>query len=71
MQTSAKELARDELRIARQDLHIAKGVDFLDLALRMDMGTASTVEILAAKDKQVRDLLAREIPALEKRLKQW
>lgn len=66
-----KEIARDELRIAREDLRVVRGADFLDLALRMDMGTASTEEILRAKERQVRGLLAREIPALEARLRTW
>lgn len=66
-----KEIARDELRIARADARVVAGADFLDLALRMDMGTASSAEILEAKLRQVRDLLERRIPALEARLRTW
>ena len=66
-----EEIARAELRIAREDLRLIGGVDFLDLALRMDMGTASTEEILVAKMAQVRNLLEVELPRLAERLKQW
>lgn len=66
-----RRIAREELRIAREDLRIVREADFLDLAYRMDMGTASSGEILTAKIAQVRGLLETELPRWEKRLKRW
>ena len=65
------ELARAELQTARQDLKLVQGVDFLDLGLRLDMGVASTVEILEAKIRQVEKLLAEELPQWREELLQW
>ena len=64
-------LARDELDIARQALQLVRGVDFLDLSLRLDMGTASTTEILTAKIAQVEHLLSTELPAWRQELLRW
>ena len=66
-----QEIARAELDLARQDLALVKGVDFLDLDLRLDMGTASTETILRAKIRQVQDLLRTELPNWRKELLQW
>ena len=66
-----EQIARAELDIARQDLKLVKGVDYLDLSLRLDMGTASTEEILKAKIRQVKGLLAEELPAWRELLQQW
>lgn len=65
------ELARAELQTARQDLKLIQGVDFLDLGLRLDMGVASTVQILEAKIRQVEKLLAEELPAWREQLLRW
>lgn len=65
------ELARAELETARQDLKLVQGVDFLDLGLRLDMGVATTVEILAAKVRQVEKLLNEELPAWREELLRW
>lgn len=66
-----EQLARAELEIARRDLALVRGVDFLDLGLRLDMGTASTVEILKAKIRQVEKLLAEELPHWRQALQRW
>ena len=65
------QLAREELTAARQALRLTRGVDFLDLALRLDMGTASTQELLTAKVAQLEDLLARRLPAWREELSRW
>jgi len=66
-----RQLARSELQIAQQDLKLIRGADFLDLALRLDMGVASTAEILQAKIRQVGKLLAEELPQWKKELLRW
>ena len=66
-----EEIARAELDLAQQDLSLIKGVDFLDLDLRLDMGTASTEVILKAKIQQVLNLLSTELPRWRKELLQW
>jgi hypothetical protein len=65
------EIAAHELRIARDALDLVKGVDFLDLSLRLDMGVASTEEILLAKIRQVEDILSKRLPEWEVVLLQW
>ena len=45
--------------------------DFVDLGLRLDMGTASTPEILKAKIDQVTNLLKHELPAWRQELLRW
>ena len=46
-------------------------MDFLDLSLRLDMGTASTEAILKAKIQQVEELLFRDLPAWREELQRW
>jgi hypothetical protein len=65
------ELAQEELRIAREDRQIIRNADFLDLSLRLDMGTASQVDILKSKIKQVRRLLRVDLPALRGTIGTW
>lgn len=60
-------IAQEELRIARDDLKLVKGVDYLNQSLRLDMGTASQEVILAAKIGQVERLLAAELPKFEQK----
>ncbi len=64
-------LARDELRLARAADRLAGGVDFLNLELRLDMGTASTHRILQAKIAQLERLLAVELPAWRAEISRW
>lgn len=64
-------LAGEELDTARLDLALVKDVDFLDLRLRLDMGTSSTAEILHAKIAQVENLLAEGLPAWRESLLRW
>lgn len=66
-----REIAMAELQIARDDLTLIEGVDFLDLSLRLDMGVASTEEILRAKIRQLEQLIASELPEWQERLLQW
>ncbi|MDP6740905.1 MAG: hypothetical protein QF404_12930 [Planctomycetota bacterium] len=66
-----REIACDELAIARKDLALVKNVDFLDLSLRLDMGTESTETILKAKVRQIQDLLKHGLPQLERELRTW
>jgi hypothetical protein len=66
-----EQLAQKELETARRDLKLVQGVDFLDLRLRLDMGTASTAKILQAKIAQVEHLLAVELPAWRQSLLRW
>lgn len=65
------ELAQAELQTARADLKLVQGADFLDLGLRLDMGVATTEEILTAKISQVEKLLAEELPAWREELMRW
>jgi hypothetical protein len=65
------QLARQELGAARQALRLVRDVDFLDLALRLDMGTASTEQILAAKVEQLRELIDDRLPAWREELQRW
>ena len=64
-------IAHAELDIARRDLALIKGTDFLDLSLRLDMGTASTEAILEAKIRQIETLISRDLPRWRARLHQW
>ena len=64
-------IAGDELRIARAARKLIKGVDFLDLGLRLDMGTATTGEILTAKIAQVAEVLADALPRWREQLQSW
>jgi len=66
-----EQIARAELDLARRDLRLVRGVDFLDLSLRLDMGTASTEAILKAKIQQVEELLSGELPAWRETLQRW
>ena len=66
-----EQLARAELGLARKDLALVKDVDFLDLGLRLDMGVASTADILRAKIRQVEQLLADDLPTWRASLRQW
>lgn len=65
------EIAREELATAKAALRLVRGVDFLDLALRLDMGTASTEQLLTAKVAQVGQLLAQRLPAWRQHLQTW
>lgn len=64
-----QEIAKVELEIAKEDLDMIKGVDFLDLSLRLDMGTASLETIMRAKIKQVSFLLKQDIPQWREQLR--
>jgi len=66
-----EQIAASELEIARQDLRLIRGVDYLDLHLRLDMGTASTEAILKAKIEQVKGLLSEELPEWKQKLQEW
>ena len=65
------EIAQQEIKIARQELTLVKGVEFLDLSLRLDMSTASLEEILRAKIAQVQTLLRQDLPAWRQQLQTW
>jgi len=65
------EIAGDELAIARRDLSLIRGVSFLDLGLRLDMGTATTATMLEAKIAQIQRLLAEELPAWRDQILTW
>ena len=64
-------IAQEELAIAKKDLALVSKTDFLDLGLRLDMGTASTPTILKAKIDQVTNLLEHELPAWREELLNW
>ena len=64
-------IALAERDIARRDLALVKGVDFLDLSLRLDMGTASTETILKAKIRQLDTLLSTDLPRWRETLLLW
>jgi hypothetical protein len=64
-------LAQAERRIARQAERLIAGADYLDLELRLDMGTAPTRQILRAKVEQLTALLDVELPAWRERLLRW
>jgi len=66
-----EQIAASELEIARQDLRLIRGVDYLDLHLRLDMGTASTEAMLKAKVEQVKGLLAKGLPEWKQKLLEW
>ncbi|MEW6753324.1 MAG: hypothetical protein AB1505_20435 [Candidatus Latescibacterota bacterium] len=68
---SMEELARAEVELARRDLELVERGDFLDLGLRLDMGTASSPQILRAKIRQVEHLLREELPAWRLQLSTW
>ena len=61
-------IAKAELEIATKDLRLIKGVDFLDLSLRLDMGTESLESIMRAKIKQVSFLIKKELPQWREQL---
>lgn len=69
--TRMEKIARDELRIAKASLILTRGVDALDLSLRLDMGVSSTDKMLTAKIKQVEKLLLHDLPAWRKKLLTW
>jgi hypothetical protein len=64
-------IAHEEQTIARKDLSLIQNADFLDLGLRLDMGTESTTTILKAKIDQVEHLLKTELPEWKKQLLTW
>jgi hypothetical protein len=64
-------IAAAELDLARQDLELIRDVDYLDLRLRLDMGTASTETILEAKIRQVEQLLNEDFPAWREERLRW
>ena len=64
-------IAKEELDIAHKELALIKGIDFLDLSLRLDMGAASLEEIMEAKINQVTSILKEELPAWRKLLLKW
>lgn len=66
-----RKIAADELAIARADLALVRGVDFLNLGLRLDMGTACTEAILEAKIRQVDRLLKEDLPRWRETLQTW
>ncbi len=66
-----KKIAENELKIAKEELKLIKGVDFLDLSLRLDMGTASLESIMRAKVEQVSTLLKEELPQWHKEVCTW
>jgi hypothetical protein len=66
-----EQVAREELKTARQALRLVADTDYLDLSLRLDMGTVSTEQILQAKVIQVEDLLARRLPEWREQLQTW
>jgi len=66
-----EQLARAELAIAKAALKLAAGVDYLDISLRLDMGSSSTTAVLSAKIKQVEHLLSKELPAWSKEALRW
>lgn len=66
-----EKIAIDELQIAKEELKLIRGVDFLDLSLRLDIETASLESIMQAKIKQVTSLLKNELPQWEKQLLTW
>ena len=65
------EIAEAEAEIARLDLELVAGVDYLDLSLRLDMGTASTEAILKAKIRQVKRLIDKDLPLWRESLVSW
>jgi hypothetical protein len=64
-------IARAELDIARRDLALVREVDFLDIGLRLDMGTASTEAMLQAKIHQIEALLSTELPEWREEMLRW
>lgn len=66
-----RQIAIEELRIARAALSLVRHADYLDTALRMDMGVAATTTMLQAKIKQISHLLKVEFPEREKEMRQW
>ena len=66
-----EQIAASELEIARRDLRLIRGADYLDLRLRLDMGTASTEAMLKAKIEQVKELLATGLPEWKEMLLTW
>ena len=68
-------LAQQELEMTRSALKLicvrGEALDFLDLRLRLDMGTASTPQILTAKTAQLERLLTEQLPAWRDELQVW
>ncbi|MBD03401.1 MAG: hypothetical protein CME24_03525 [Gemmatimonadetes bacterium] len=68
-------LAQQELEMTRSALKLicvrGEALDFLDLRLRLDMGTASTPQILTAKIAQLERLLTEQLPAWRNELQVW
>ena len=66
-----EKIASDELEIAREDLKLIRGVDFLDLSLRLDADIASLEVIMQAKIKQVKLVIKEQIPQWRRELLSW
>ena len=66
-----RSLAQAELVLAQRELALVDGVDFLDLGLRLDMGTHDTPAILRAKIRQVEHVLNVELPQWRAELTRW
>ena len=64
-------MIRSEQAVAREDGKLIRGVDFLDLSLRLDMGAASLEAMLKAKQAQLDRLLRIDLPAWRKELRTW
>jgi len=68
-------LAQQELQMTQSALKLITdrggALDFLDLRLRLDMGTASAPQILTAKVKQLQRLLGEQLPAWRDELHVW
>ncbi len=69
------QLADQELRMTRAALKLIEdrgaALDFLDLTLRLDMGTSSTSQILTAKISQLERLLEQQMPQRRQQLHRW
>ena len=61
-------IAVEEREIARRDLELVGASEALDLRYRLDMGVASTTDLLEAKIRQLDALLTDGLPALRQRL---
>jgi hypothetical protein len=62
-----EKIARQERALTEEALGLARRTDFLDLSLRLDMGTATAVGILTARLAQIDRLLSVEMPQWRKR----
>ncbi len=65
------EIASEELQIAKESLELIKGVDFLDLSLRLDADIAPLESIMKAKIKQVTMVIEKGLPQWRKDLLDW